>query len=173
MGICVSKKSLSLTSSTFNNTPEFSLNGKTFTAKVIDIYDGDTITVAIVVFDSIYKFNIRLSDIDTCEMKSSSPINKELALKARARLFQLITNKKLNLDAKRENIRKVLNESNYLIFIHCHEFDKYGRLLAHLYKQKSSDVRESYNHILVREKLAYMYQGKTKLTEEEQVQLLH
>ena len=45
-----------------NNTPLFSLNGKTFTAKVVDVYDGDTITVVFKVFNQ-YLFLMRDQNI--------------------------------------------------------------------------------------------------------------
>ena len=157
---------------TFDNTTEFSLKDKCVKARVVDIYDGDTMTIVINIFQNYFRFNVRLSEIDTCEMKSKDPEAKSLAFKARSRLFELITNKKLN-DDKRKDVRKTLNDSVYLVKILCGEFDKYGRLLGWVFDLNACiDTKESYNHVLVKEKLAYLYKGDTKLTEKEQIQLL-
>ena len=158
---------------TFDNTNEFSLKDKYIEARVVDIYDGDTITCVIHLFDQYYRFNVRLCDIDTCEMKSHEPQAKELAYQARSRLIELITNKKVDAE-KRKDVRKIVNESVYLVHLLCGEFDKYGRLLGWVfeYQTQNPDRFESYNHLLVKEKLAYFYSGNTKLTELEQINLL-
>ena len=165
---------------TFANTQEFSLNNKIFKARVVDIYDGDTCTCVIKLFDSFYKFNVRLAEIDTCEMKSKNAESKELACKARSRLVELVSNGQItnksdfDLHMKRNDLRKLLNENIYLINIKCGEFDKYGRLLAYLFPNNDStyEPSNSFNHMLINEKLAYRYMGDTKLTEAEQVNFL-
>jgi endonuclease YncB( thermonuclease family) len=90
----------------FENTPVFSLDNETHLAKVVDIYDGDTLTCAIFIFGKFYKFNVRLSGIDTSELQSK---NYQKALQARMRLFDLVTGNKsvamdLNLPRKNETI---------------------------------------------------------------------
>lgn len=132
------------------NTSLFNLNGTKCYTKVLHITDGDTIKVAIYLFNNYYKFNVRLNGIDTCETKSKNDKNKELGIKAKERLKDLIENK--------------------IIWIKCYNFDKYGRLLADIY-QDDQELK-SYSDILLEEKLAYKYEGKTKLTEEEQISLL-
>ena len=51
---------------------------------------------------------------------------------------------------------KQQNEDD-LIYLECHRYDKYGRLLAHLYQ--SPDDTYSFNEILRIEGLAYEYNG--------------
>jgi endonuclease YncB( thermonuclease family) len=163
---------------TFDLTPQFSLKDKILLARVVDIYDGDTCTCVIPIHDKyFYKFSIRLAGIDTCEIKAKSDSNKELAKKARKRLYELITNNEnstISLNITRNDLKTILNEKNYVICIRCEDFDKYGRLLAWLYKTgnihtnyESNDL--SFNKQLVDEKLAYEYNGATKLTEEQQI----
>jgi endonuclease YncB( thermonuclease family) len=151
------------------DTPMFSLNGIKTYARVVDIIDGDTINCIIPFFDNKYfKFNIRLSGIDTCEMKSKNDENKKLAIAARDLLFELITNKKLYQLSKKE-ISNILNEDLYLVWVECLNFDKFGRVLANVSKNETA---QSFSDILVNKKLAYQYHGEKKLTEEEQLVLL-
>ena len=103
--------------------------------------------------------------------------NKNLALEARKRLCVLISSEFENMDlniSKKDLITK-LNEKCYIIKIKCGDFDKYGRLLGWLYDKNSvidTPIEQSFNHILIKEHLAYKYEGKTKLTEEDQLELL-
>ena len=156
-----------------NTTPHFSLNGQKLWGRVVSVYDGDTLTIVLNVFSSVYKFSVRMNGIDTCEVKSKNEKNKELACFARTRLLSLITGKDtseiLTLNDRRK-INNILNKSMYFVWIECFDFDKYGRLLANIYKDESS--QEHFSQILLREKLAYEYKGSTKFTEEEQIECL-
>jgi endonuclease YncB( thermonuclease family) len=115
-------------------------------------------------------------------MKSKNDRSKELAYLARKRLYELITkideglDDNIDLKISRKDIRKLLNSKVYLINILCGEFDKYGRLLGWLFDysvdNNTLNKTDSYNHILIKEKLAYEYKGETKLTETEQIILL-
>ena len=166
-----------------HNTDKFSLNvlfnEDLVDARVVDIYDGDTITCVLSINKKYYNFKVRLAGIDTCELKSKNEDNKLLAVNAKKRLCQLIipdfdfndkNNKELN-----KGLDKILNEKCYIIKIRLGEFDLYGRILGWLYNKDSKinpPIEESFNHILIKENLAYKYEGKTKLSEDEQIQLL-
>ena len=85
-------------------------------AKVIKVYDGDTITVAAKLpFDDspIYRFSVRLRNIDSPEIKGESEKECNLAIQSRDALHTLIFGKIIEL---RNNGK-----------------EKYGRLLADLY----------------------------------------
>ena len=85
-------------------------------AKVIKVYDGDTITVASKLpFNKspIYRFSVRLRSIDSPEIKGESKRECDLAIEARDALHKLIYGKIIEL---RNNGK-----------------EKYGRLLADLY----------------------------------------
>lgn len=88
--------------------------------------------------------------------------NKTMANNSRKRLFELVTIQ--NAD----DSDKFLSDNVNLVYIKCEDFDKYGRLLADIYKHKDDD--KSFSEILIEEKLAYSYDGKKKLTEEEQIE---
>ena len=81
--------------------------------KVIKVYDGDTITIASKLCDKMYRFPVRLNGIDTPEIKGKTPIEKELAKKARDALSNIVMDKMVVL----KNVST----------------EKYGRLLADVY----------------------------------------
>ena len=156
-----------------NTTPHFSLNGQKLWGRVVSLYDGDTLTLALNVFSGVYKFSVRMNGIDTCEMKSKCDKNKELAKNARSRLLSLITVKDISETSTwndRRKINNILNKGMYFVWVECFDFDKYGRLLASIYSDENSS--ESFSQVLIKEKLAYEYKGDTKLTEEQQVECL-
>jgi endonuclease YncB( thermonuclease family) len=143
------------------STPELSINGLKSYGRLIDIYDGDTIKVILPTFNSYYKFTIRLNGIDTCEIRSKDKVLQDNALKARNRLLELLTNNKINT---KNDIKILLESEVYLVWVECCNKDKYGRILANVYKDK--DTTKSVSEILLEEKLAYKYEGKTKLSED-------
>lgn len=151
-------------------TPFFSLNGLKLYGRVVDIIDGDTIICVIPLFENkYYKFYFRLDSIDTCEMKSKNELNKKLALSARKLLFHLITNKEIDEHLSKHEISDLLNEKSYLVWIECLNYDKFGRVLSRISLNENS---ESFSDILVNKKLAYIYHGEKKLSEEEQLIIL-
>jgi len=80
--------------------------------KVIKVYDGDTITVAAFLKGDpeCYKFQVRLSGIDSPELRGSGENEKKHAIISRDALSGQILNKTINLKIKGK--------------------EKYGRLLA-------------------------------------------
>lgn len=153
----------------FSNTKPFSLKGIECFARVVHIHDGDTLTAIIPLMNNFYKFSIRLAGIDTCEMKSPNQKNQTLALKARDRLINLIkTTTKVTKekeeekeDEKQQDIKPYLLRNIELVYLSCQDFDKYGRVLAHVKKNK--DDSQTFSEILIQEKLAYPYDGKKKI----------
>ena len=168
----------------YDNCNTLFKNGYQTIGRVVDIYDGDTCTI-IIKYDKKYiKFPVRLYGIDTCELKSKNNANKELALQARSRLYELITEEKLiDYKCKRTDIRQKLNEKVYIVSLDIIGLEKYGRLLANIYKYNNNQnllfainsknnsnlISESFSNILIKENLAYAYDGKTKKTEDEQI----
>ncbi len=151
------------------DTPEFSLCNLTLQGKVVECYDADTCKIVLPIQNIFYKFTCRLSGIDTPEMKpKKDKPNRDneivWAKKARAELLRLIcnnTDKFDNLDIKKEEVIKILQNNKRLITVKCLEFDKYGRLLVELYN--NSEETKSFNNILVEKNLAVSYDGGTKV----------
>ena len=105
--------------------------------RVVKVYDGDTITIAAKIEETIYKFPVRLVGIDTAEMATKNPTEKEAAVLTRDALHGRIFG---------ENVR--LADVSY---------DKYGRLLA--------DVRLGHTSLsewLIKNNFAVPYNGGTK-----------
>ena len=129
-----------LSQCTLNNTPELILAGKNKKCKVLQVYDGDTITIASKMpWDSspFFRFSVRLNGIDCPEMKTHNESEKTLAVMAKNRVIELIYKKKVVLkDVKME---------------------KYGRLLANVYYNNTC-----INELLVKERLALKYDGGKK-----------
>lgn len=96
-----------------NDVPLFNLNNCEFHAKCVEVYDGDTITIIIYLFNSFYKFKVRLSYINTPEIRTKNLEEKKAGLEARDHLRELILDK--------------------IIKIKCGKFDKYGRLLGEIF----------------------------------------
>ena len=82
-------------------------------AKVVKVYDGDTVTIATNLYGEIYRFSVRLNGIDTPEMKSKNENVKLRAQKAKNALSSLVLDKIVEL----KNVG----------------YDKYGRILADIY----------------------------------------
>jgi endonuclease YncB( thermonuclease family) len=155
------------------NTKFFSLDGLNSWARVVGIHDADTITCILNlniygIENKFYRFNIRLSGIDSPEITSKNKELQNLAIKARNRLFHFITNHNHENCEKKEQkeLDALLNDQVFLVYLKCSKFDKYGRVLANIYKNEFDE--STINDILLKEKLVYPYTGKTKLNEEEQ-----
>lgn len=170
MGQCLTKtESVFDTLRTIKNDdiPLVSLNGLITFGKVVEVYDGDTCKIVLVINEKLEKYNCRLKGLDTPEMKP--PISKENrnveianAHKCRNRLLQLVTDCSCSIETvipKKECV-KLLDGNTKIIKVECFEFDKYGRLLVALFPENNST--ETANQILVTEKYAKLYDGGTK-----------
>lgn len=166
---------LALSQYTITSTPKLTFEGFQSWCRVLDVHDADSMIVCFPIqhgSEQIFKFNIRLDGIDGAELTSKNVNLREHAYKARDRLIYLVTGKNVT-GVSKTDIKKLFNEIVYLVWLEGCGLDKYGRLLARIYKRKSDTINDdsSINDILVREKYAYAYFGKTKLTEEEQIKV--
>ena len=125
-----------------SKTSKFSLNGYKTYAKCVHVYDGDTVHVVFKMPNSneCYKWIIRISGIDTPEIKSKNVNEKKTACEARDFLKSQILDK--------------------IIIIECLDFDKYGRLLGELYIDNRNDV--SISKQMIEKGYAKAYDGGTK-----------
>ena len=150
------------------HTPFFSLNGINTYARLVDVYDGDTVTCVIPLFNNYYKFHVRIFNLDTCELRSKNEELKNRAFLARKKVLDTICeNNNLELYCCKKDIQHYLVENNIIVWLECLTFDKYGRLLANVYKK--DDKTTSLSSILINCHLGYPYSGGTKLTENEQI----
>jgi endonuclease YncB( thermonuclease family) len=155
-----------LHTATYDSTPIFSLEGP-HNCKVLDIYDGDTFTVAATIpGQGICRLVCRLTGIDTAEMKYSAnePMRnelKQLAYKARNRiateLIDLPENFDINSQLPRKELRNLCGVSRKTVTVNFGGMDKYGRLLVEVPVNTTS-----LSQILIDEALALPYEGGTK-----------
>ena len=168
------------------NINEFSLKGKEFYSKIVNVYDADTCRAVFYLNDELVKYTIRLKGIDSPEIRPPSKdkyrkYQIEEAKKSRNRLIQLCTDCDIEVINKlsKKKLQEKIDKNNKIIRIKCEEFDKYGRLLAHLYadyyegqeketaKETEKDPAQettklSLNEQLIKEGYAYPYEGGTK-----------
>lgn len=107
------KKLSNLEDCTIKNVRRFNLKNKIFKAKVVKVYDGDTITVVFKFYDDFYKFSVRMDGYDSPEIKTSDPEEKKWAVESKTILSDLILDK--------------------IVTLNCKEFDKYGRILGNVF----------------------------------------
>ena len=135
-----------LSTKTKQNTEHMSLENNVYHAKIVHIYDGDTMHVVFKEFGSFYRWTCRIVGVDTPELRTRNEHEKALGYKVR--------------DILRE---KLLDK---IVKIKCEKFDKYGRLLIDVYipdEMKSEEIKiEMLSEWLIDNKYAYEYDGGTK-----------
>jgi endonuclease YncB( thermonuclease family) len=141
-------------------TPAFSLAGKECMCRLVDMYDADTLTLVVPVFDGVYKFACRVYGIDTAEVRGGSVETKAQAQKSKNRMLQLC-GVRVDLDKvySRKEVQRLLAEKVVVVWCKFGEFDKYGRPLVWVY-----DTRDGVELAgeLIKEGLANAYFGGTK-----------
>jgi endonuclease YncB( thermonuclease family) len=140
------------------NTPDFSLKDVKTVARVVSIYDGDTMKVVIPLFGGFHKFSVRLLGIDACEIRATDPLKRAAAERARDRLIQLVTGHLLP-SPKKKDVEKLLDESVALVWLECGEFDKWGRVLVRAFPHPRREEGVSFSDTLLEERLAAPYGG--------------
>lgn len=133
-----------------DSTELFSLNGQTIIAKIIDVYDGDTVTVIFKVFGKYYKWKCRIMHIDTPEIKKKvKPTNEEEKIKFEKEKKRAII------------IRDIMREKllNKIVTLECNKFEKYGRLLVEF---NIPETNIKIHNWLIENNYAKPYEGKHK-----------
>ena len=127
-----------------HDAPDYSdcLKGKTVEGKVVSVYDGDTVKIIFPLNGVMYKWNCRLTGVDTPELRTSNKKEKAFGYVVR--------------DLLRE---KILNK---VVQVECDDLDKYGRLLTVIYMDGVN-----VNQWLIDNDYAFAYDGGTKRSWEE------
>lgn len=136
-----------LQSCTNDNIQEFGFyNNETKLVKVIDVYDGDTITIALCIDKtdcnarSIYKFKVRMYGYNTEEIRQpkNEPNREE---KKQWAIYQ-----------RDWVIERILNK---IVLLECLGYDKYGRILGKVYLDNNKT--QCLNDIIVQKNIATKY----------------
>lgn len=129
----------------WSNTKKFTFADKVFTAKVIKVYDGDTITVALYVFGDYHKFSVRMDGYDTPEIKPKKGTPEEKA-----------EEKKWGVRARDFLADMVMNK---IVTLNCKDYDKYGRILGEVLLDG-----KNINYIMIKDGYSRLYDGGHKDT---------
>uniref|UniRef100_A0A6C0BTK0 TNase-like domain-containing protein n=1 Tax=viral metagenome TaxID=1070528 RepID=A0A6C0BTK0_9ZZZZ len=123
------------------DAPMFSdcVNGTTVVARVVSVYDGDTIKVIFPLNNTYYKWNCRLIGVDTPELRTTNTLEKEHGYLVRDKLREKINNR--------------------IVELKCEDLDKYGRLLVTVI---CDDGSCNINKWLIDNDYAFEYDGGTK-----------
>lgn len=99
------------------SVPKFTLNGQTHYAKIVKVYDADSVNIVFNWNGSLTRWATRLAGINAPEIKGGS-----------------VEEKKKGIDA-RDWVRD--NYLNKMVWVKCYDFEKYGRLLCDIYLEKN------------------------------------
>jgi endonuclease YncB( thermonuclease family) len=117
--------------------PFFTLKGHKCRAKVVHVYDGDTVHLVFEYLGHVFKWHIRIAHVDTPELRTKNLEEKKKGYETRDKLREYIDGK--------------------VVDVSCLDFDKYGRVLAEItYNGKRID------EWLIENGYAKPYEGKTK-----------
>ena len=138
----------------------FSLKGNNVTAKVVQVYDGDTCDLVFDYRGQLVRYKCRLEDIDTAELGKKDPKGRDGKI-ARNFLAWLCTGKKAehftNAEASwtKTTLQKRLNENRNSVYAKLVDFDDFGRLLVTL--KRPSNANKTFNQLLLDEEYATKY----------------
>lgn len=122
----------------------FSFDGLSTLARVINIYDPDTITIAFEHNQEVIKINVRLEGIDAPELKSSNEAESHACVIGAKRLEELIGDK--------------------VIRVEFGKFDKYGRPMVRLYTlEPLEESLTCINEYLLKYQYVREYSGEKKV----------
>jgi endonuclease YncB( thermonuclease family) len=112
--------------------PLYSVNNIKCLGRIVDVYDGDTITIVFQLGNQLQKHKIRLYGINSPEFKG---IEHNEGLSSRNFLLSQILNKELVLDKEYKKIEIVtmLKDCKKLFTFELLGEEKYGRILAKVY----------------------------------------
>lgn len=117
----------------------------TYSAKVLNVVDGDTVDLEVDLGFSIKREDrFRLYGIDTPEIRAKDHVEKAAGLAAKARLKDLIEGKDVIINTIKDKT------------------DKYGRYLAVITIEDESQLTININEKLVEEGLAKSYFGGSR-----------
>ena len=128
-----------------NELELYSLKGN-FRAKVVDVYDGDTITIVIFNKFGFEKHKLRMYGYDSPEMKPKLHIENRDNIIYKAK------------QAKEFLSNLILNE---IVEFESMGFDKYGRLLGKIFINNYCS-RQDVNQLMLDSEFGYAYFGGTK-----------
>ena len=139
---CIDSK---LFNCTIKNTRKFTFEGINTYAKIVKVYDGDSVTAVFKYYDTYFKFNVRMYGYDSPEMRTVNKVEKKYAILSRDYLRSLILSK--------------------IVYLKCLGSDKYGRILGDVYLLNDENIVDMSRNIkdyMISNGWSYAYDGGTK-----------
>ena len=139
----------------------FNLDGLQTPARIVSAHDGDTMRAVFVFAGSYSQFIVRVLHVDSPELASKDPLERDAGLRVRNRVLQMLCpDADFQLDGTYtvKQIESRLEAHPAIVTLKCGEWDKYGRLLAQVTTTQHLDVAQT----LQREGLVHSYEGGTK-----------
>jgi micrococcal nuclease len=136
----------------FKNMKELTFEGMITQAKVVDVYDGDTVTIVFYYNDMPIKHKFRIYGCDTPELKPKLNIlNREEHVQA--------------AKCVKEYVTKLL--MNKIVWIKFTKKEKYGRLMGNIYLD--NQLSQNVSDMIIKNGYSKPYYGgrKKEFTEDE------
>lgn len=128
-------------------TSKFTLKNQIKLCKVVDVYDGDTCRVVFNHNNQLNQWTIRMIGYDTPEIRPSKKLENREEIKKKA-------------IESRDYMKSLIMNDEQLVYLHCGDFDKYGRLLGEIFINKEDT--ESVNNLMIKNNYGYVYNGGSK-----------
>lgn len=136
--IAFEKPAETLQDCTRSNTHPFTFDPSTRLAKVLSVYDGDTITIALEQINNnntsstppkFASYHMRLYGVDAPELKSKDPEIKKKAIAARDFVKEQVEGKIVTVDIFNNRHISIPEDCDQSRFV----TEKYGRLIGNVY----------------------------------------
>jgi endonuclease YncB( thermonuclease family) len=141
--------------------PKFSFAGLSFYTRIIDCHDGDSYRIVVDVNGTLSYVMTRLVGIDTADIASKNAVEKSRAVAARDYALSWALQTPVSTFGSKKEIKAALEATPAIVFVECQEFDKYGRVLVHVYRTR--DAGPSLNEQLITAGHAIAYAGGAKV----------
>ncbi len=143
---------IELETNSYNNVDLFTFNKHFTKAKVVDVYDGDTILIVFYYRDIPFKTKFRMYGYDSPELKPLKNIdNRELHIKCAKKARDMLS-------------EQILDKIVWVSFV---EEEKYGRTMGKIYKITNQNFYHPtdlcYNNWMIDNKLGKIYDGGKKI----------
>lgn len=157
MGLCISSSNdeFNLLEINASSIPLFPFK-QTYNARVVSVYDGDTVTILFRHDNTIFKYALRINGIDTAEIRKNATTPPDYT--------------KLGLEAK-QFVKELLLPADTLVMVKLYKYDKYGgRIIGDIYiKEKHMYLSD----LLLLNHLALPYKGDKKLSPSDYLALIN
>ena len=156
-----SNDSINLNDIDISNVKKFTFDGTITDCKVIDVIDGDSISVVMNINNQTNIFNIRMHGYDAPRIRHKSRSNKLISLEgkfARLELIKLITSVEdmINITTKSNDISNTIKKYNKkIVKIHLMDFDKYDEIFARIYLE---DKKKFVDEIMIESNIVFPFE---------------